>query len=387
MLKREAQNKLKSLAKSFPAVAVIGPRQSGKTTLVRTAFPKKPYILLEDPDIQNYATKDPRGFLSQYPNGAVLDEIQRVPHLFSYMQGILDKKNKPGLFILTGSQNFLLMENITQSLAGRIALLSLLPFSLTELQNAKIIFPSFEDYIIRGFYPRLYDQNIKPKDLYSNYIRTYIERDIRLLKNIQDLSTFHTFLKLCAHRIGQLLNLSAIANDCGITHNTAKAWLSLLETSYIIYFLRPHYKNYNKRLVKMPKLYFYDTGLAAHLADIENKQHLLHHALRGPLFESFVITDLLKNRFNQARESDLYFWRDKVGHEIDCLIDKPKESILIEIKSGKTVNDNYFDNLNYYKNLSQNNKQKSFIVYGGNQQQKRSDAEVVPWDQMNNFTL
>ena len=279
------------------------------------------------------------------------------------------------------------MENITQSLAGRIALLSLLPFSLTELQNAKITFPSFEDYIVRGFYPRIYDQNIKPKDLYSNYIRTYVERDIRLLKNIQDLSTFHTFLKLCAHRIGQLLNLSAIANDCGITHNTAKAWLSLLETSYIIYFLRPHYKNYNKRLVKMPKLYFYDTGLAAHLADIENKQHLLHHALRGPLFESFVITDLLKKRFNQAQESDLYFWRDKVGHEIDCLIDKPKETILIEIKSGKTVNDNYFDNLNYYKNLSQSNKKKFFVVYGGNQQQKRSDAEVIPWDQMNNFTL
>lgn len=382
MIKRQAQKKLKSLAESFPSLAVIGPRQSGKTTLVKNLFPKKPYVLLEDPDTRAFAVRDPRGFLAQYPQGAVLDEIQRAPELFSYLQGILDEKNTPGLFILTGSQNFLLMENITQSLAGRVALLSLLPFSLQELRAADIIFPSFEDYLIRGFYPRIYDKNINPKDLYANYVQTYIERDIRQLKNIQDLTAFHNFLKLCAHRNGQLLNLSSLATDCGITHNTARAWLSLLETSYIIYFLRPHHRNFKKRLVKMPKLYFYDTGLAAYLADIEDKQHLLHHPLRGALFESFVITELLKARLNEGKQSNLYFWRDKSGHEIDCLIDESKRLVPIEIKSGKTVAEDFFDNLQYYQNLSGVNPKDSFVVYGGGQAQSRSLGRVVPWDHL-----
>lgn len=382
MIKRQAQKKLKSLAESFPSLAVIGPRQSGKTTLVKNLFPKKPYVLLEDPDTRAFAVRDPRGFLAQYPQGAVLDEIQRAPELFSYLQGILDEKNKPGLFILTGSQNFLLMENIPQSLAGRVALLSLLPFSLQELRAADIILPSFEDYLIRGFYPRIYDKNINPKDLYANYVQTYIERDIRQLKNIHDLTAFHNFLKFCAHRNGQLLNLSSLATDCGITHNTARAWLSLLETSYIIYFLRPHHRNFKKRLVKMPKLYFYDTGLAAYLADIEDKQHLLHHPLRGALFESFVITELLKARFNEGKQSNLYFWRDKSGHEIDCLIEESERLVPIEIKSGKTVAEDFFDNLQYYQNLSGVKPKDSFVVYGGGQAQPRSLGRVVPWDHL-----
>lgn len=385
MILRTAETKLKSLAESFPAVAVIGPRQSGKTTLVQKLFPEKPYVLLEDPDTRQSAIKDPRDFLSQFPDGAILDEVQRVPELFSYLQGILDDKNKAGLFILTGSQNFLLMESITQSLAGRIAILSLLPFSFAELQSAGISLPSFEDYLIHGFYPRIYDKNVLPKDLYANYVRTYIERDVRLLKNIHDLTAFHTFLKLCAHRTGQLLNLSSLATDCGITHNTAKAWISLLETSYIVFLLQPHHKNFKKRLVKMPKMYFYDTGLAAYLADIEDKQHLLHHPLRGPLFESFVVSDLLKARFNAGERSNLYFWRDKNGHEVDCLIERSEGAVLVEIKSGKTVTEDFFSNLLYYQKLAGRGYVDSYVVYGGDQEQKRSCAQVVPWNKISVF--
>lgn len=387
MIKRAAQTKLKSLAGSFPAVAVLGPRQSGKTTLVKSLFPKKPYVLLEDPDTRNFAVKDPRGFLAQFPDGAVLDEVQRAPELFSYLQGVLDQKNKSGFFILTGSQNFFLMESITQSLAGRVAILSLLPFSFDELQKAGVSFPSFEDYLLRGFYPRIYDQNVKPGDLYANYVRTYIERDIRLLKNIHDLTAFHTFLKLCAHRSGQLLNLSSLATDCGITHNTARAWLSLLETSYIIYFLRPHHRNFNKRLVKMPKMYFYDTGLAAYLADIGDKQHLSHHPLRGGLFESFVITEMLKARFNRGESSNLYFWRDKNGHEIDCFIEDRGGPVLVEVKSGRTVTEDFFDNLRYYQKLSGVKPGNSFVVYGGDQGQPRSSGQVIAWNDLNAIHL
>jgi predicted AAA+ superfamily ATPase len=385
MIKRTAETKLKSLANFFPAVGVIGPRQSGKTTLVKKLFPQKPYVLLEDPDTRQSAIKDPRDFLSRFPDGAVLDEVQRAPELFSYLQGILDEKDKPGFFILTGSQNFLLMESITQSLAGRVALLSLLPLSLEELQDSGISFPSFEDYLIRGFYPRIYDKKVLPKDLYANYVRTYLERDVRLLKNIHDLTAFHTFLKLCAHRTGQLLNLSSLAMDCGITHNTAKAWLSLLETSYIVFFLRPHHKNFNKRLVKMPKMYFYDMGLAAYLAGIEDRQHLLHHPLRGAMFESFVVSDLLKARFNKGGEPDLYFWRDKNGHEIDCLVERSGGPVLIEIKSGRTVTEDFFNNLRYYQKLSGTGSADSYVIYGGDQEQKRSCAQVIPWNKLSAF--
>lgn len=380
MIERQAKQKLKELAEGFPVVALIGPRQSGKTTLIKKAFPHKPYVLLEDPDTLSFAQKDTRGFLLQFPDGAIIDEAQKAPQLFSYLLGIVDARNIPGMFLLTGSQNFLLMEKISQSLSGRIALLKLLPFSYEELASCGIVYEGYEQYLLKGMYPRLYDMKITPRDFYAGYVQTYLERDVRNLKNIHNLSSFHTFLKMCAYRNGQLLNLSSLANDCGITHNTARAWLSILETSFIVFFLLPHHKNFNKRLVKMPKLYFVDQGLAAYLADIHDRQHLVNHPLKGSLFEGFVISELLKKRFNAGRESNLYFWRDKVGHEIDCLIDNGKDLVAIEFKSGRTITEDYFKNTRYWNSLTKNKYNKEFIVYGGQQQQKRQREHVIPWN-------
>ncbi len=379
MIKRTLIKKLVSSARKFPIVSVIGPRQSGKTTLVKMAFPNKPYVSLEEPDLREYATNDPRGFLSDYSNGAILDEIQRVPQLFSYIQTIADNSNKSGLFILTGSQHFLLQESISQTLAGRTAILKLLPFSLGELEHIPFSFDSYEGYLFTGFYPRIYDKRMNPRDWYLNYIQTYIERDLRLIKNINDLGTFQVFVKMCAARTGHLLNLSSLANDCGITHNTAKSWISILEASFIIFLLRPHHKNFNKRLVKMPKLYFYDPGLVSSLLGIENKQQLTNHYLKGNLFETFIVSELIKYRYNRGLESIYYFWRDKTGHEIDCLIEKANELIPVEIKSGKTPSREYFKNLNYWNKLSGTNPNNSYVIYGGEKPQKRSTGNLLSW--------
>ncbi|MCK9631827.1 MAG: ATP-binding protein [Methanoregula sp.] len=379
MIKREAEKKLRELARGFPAVSVIGPRQSGKTTLVREVFPKKPYVLLEDPDTRAFAEEDPRGFLAQYERtGAILDEVQRVPALFSYLQGVLDTHNKPGHFILTGSQNFLLMESISQSLAGRVGIVRLLPLSMRELHREGIPARHYEDYLYTGFFPRLYNSTIEPADFYSSYIQTYLERDLHQLKQVQNLSAFQNFLKMCAFRNGQVVNYSSLAQDCGITHNTAKEWLSLLETSSIIVRIRPHHKNFNKRLIKMPKLYFTDPGLAAHLAGIPDGDTIRYHSLKGGLFESLIITEFLKYRFNNGKESNLYFWRDQHGHEIDCLIESGgKDLIPVEIKSGRTANNDYFKEIGYWNTLSGNTPEQSFVVYGGDLSQQRSAGHLV----------
>ena len=379
MIERTMQAKVKYFARKFPVVSVMGPRQSGKTTLVKAAFPRKPYVNLEKPDIGEYALTDPRGFLADYPNGAILDEVQRAPELFSYIQTIVDDNNKSGFFILTGSQHFLLSEKISQSLAGRCAILTLLPFSMSELNSASITFKNYEEYIFRGFYPRIYDKKIKPKDYFSNYIRTYVERDVRLIKNIGDLNTFQTFLKMCAARVGQLLNLSSLANDCGITHNTAKSWISILEQSFIIYLLRPHYKNFHKRLVKMPKIYFYDPGLAAYLLKIEDKKQVSSHYLKGTLFEAFMLSEIIKNKYNQGARHNCYFWRDKTGHEIDCIIGKSNKLIPIEIKSGKTASTGYFKDINYWNRISSTKPTDSYVIYGGNSTQNRSIGTLLSW--------
>ncbi len=379
MIKRDSEKKLRELARGFPAVSVIGPRQSGKTTLVRKVFPNKPYVLLEDPDMRAFAEEDPRGFLAQYERtGAILDEVQRVPALISYLQGVLDTHNKPGHFILTGSQNFLLMERISQTLAGRVGIVRLLPLSMRELRGEGRLTRDYEDYLYTGFFPRLYSSSIEPPDFYSSYIQTYLERDLHQLKQVQNLSAFQNFLKMCAFRTGQIINYSSLAQDCGITHNTAKEWLSLLETSSIIVRIAPHHKNFNKRLIKMPKLYFTDPGLAAHLVGIPDAESVRYHSLKGGLFESLIITEFLKHRFNNGKDSNLYFWRDHHGHEIDCLIESLGSDLIpVEIKSGRTVNNDYFKEIAYWNTLSGNTPDRSFVVYGGNLSQQRSAGHLI----------
>ncbi len=373
MIPRSAEIKLRELALQFKAVALIGPRQSGKTTLVRKVFHEKAYVSLENPDIRMYATEDPRGFLSNYPDGAILDEVQRTPQLFSYLQQILDESGKKGLFILTGSNNFLLQESISQSLAGRIGYLNLLPLSVEEIGQLK---PNINQLIFMGGYPVLYsDENASVVKWFANYINTYIERDVRLLKNISDLVVFERFLRLCAGRSGQLLNMNSLANETGVDQKTIAAWLSVLETSFIIFRLQPFHKNYNKRIIKMPKLYFYDTGLASSLLGIEDSSQIEFHPFKGNLFENLVILEFLKHRLNSGKSKNLYFWRDSTGNEIDLLLEHGERLVPVEIKSGMTVTSEYFKGIKFWNKLSGN--QGGLIVYGGTESQKRSEGFIV----------
>jgi predicted AAA+ superfamily ATPase len=377
MIKRQAAKELVNLAAQYKAVAVMGPRQSGKTTLVKTVFGTKPYVSLENPDTRTFALEDPRGFLGNYPDGAVLDEVQRVPALFSYLQQLLDETDLTGHFILTGSNNFLLQQNIAQSLAGRIAYLNLLPFSVSEIAATGDV----DTFIFKGMYPPLYDKPFEINKWYANYIHTYIEKDVRQLKNINNLIVFERFVKLCAGRIGQLLNMQSLALETGVDHKTVSSWLSLLEGSYIIFRLQPHHANFNKRLVKMPKLYFYDTGLATALLSISGQSQLPQHPLRGALFENFIITELLKNRLNKGLTSNLYFWRDNTGHEIDVLQENGDRLFPIEIKSGKTITADYFKGLQYWQKIS--GQTGGAVIYGANQEQHRSGGfTVFPWNKI-----
>lgn len=380
MIQRTAAIRLIKLAKTFRSVAVVGPRQSGKTTLCRNVFPKKPYVSLENPDILEFANSDPRGFLSQYRNGAILDEIQRAPHLFSYLQQVLDETKKKGLFVLTGSNNFLLQENITQTLSGRIAYLTLLPLSLRELKNSKKIKADYGWHILHGGYPEVIAKKINPADWYTSYINTYVERDVRQLKNISNLSQFIKLLRLCAGRTGQLLNLTSLSNDCGIDQKTVAAWLSVLQSSYIIYLLKPYHGNFNKRIIKTSKLYFYDTGVASSLLGITNAKQIATHAAKGALFENMIVSDLLKERFNKGVADNLYFWRDKTGNEVDILLDTAGKLTAIELKAGETISTDFFKGLEYFSSLKTNTVQK-IVIYGGKQEQERSnDIIVKPWD-------
>ena len=378
MIKRTLAPKLVALAAQYPVVTLTGPRQSGKTTLVRAVFPDLPYVSLEEPDIRQIALSDPRGFLSNYPAGAVLDEVQRTPDLFSYIQSIVDRERDVH-FILTGSSNFLLMERISQSLAGRTAVLYLLPFSLPELERGGYTFERYEDPIFQGQYPRIYDRGLAPTDFYPSYIQTYIERDVRLLKNIGDLDTFVHFTQLCAGRIGQLVNYTSLANDAGISPNTAKSWLSILETSYITYRLRPWHRNFNKRLVKSPKLYFYDTGVACSLLGIREASQVTTHYLRGALFENLVLNEFIKRRFHRGERQFPYFWRDGSGREIDCLLVDGERVLPVEIKSGQTMDKSYFDNLRYWLKLAGMPEDAGVVVYGGEQSLATGRGTLVSW--------
>jgi predicted AAA+ superfamily ATPase len=379
MVERQIEDSLKMYLGKFPVVLLTGPRQSGKSTLLRNYFPDYDYVSLEEPDIRMFAESDPRGFLANYPKSAIIDEAQYVPQLFSYIQTITDKENSVGRFILSGSQNFLLMQSITQSLAGRAAILKLLPFSYSELNRASISPDSVNNCIFTGGYPRIYDKRILPHEFYPNYIQTYVERDVRLLRNITDMSAFIRFVKLCAGRIGQILNIASLSTECGISVVTANAWLSVLETSYILFQLKPYHNNYNKRLVKSPKLYFYDTGLACSLLGIEYEKQLQTHYFRGELFENWIITEYIKKSYAAGKEPAIYFWRDSNGMEIDLLTEKGGALAAIEIKSGSTMKSDFFKNLMMWQKLSAIPNNQLTVVFGGEQSYQTSNGKLLCW--------
>ena len=395
MLKRTLDKKLKDAAKHYPVVTLTGPRQSGKTTLVKMTFPNYDYISLEEPDHRAFALEDPRGFLSQFPEKVILDEIQRAPDLFSYIQTIVDTKDISGQFILTGSQNFLLLQKVSQSLAGRCAVLHLLPFSLSELKQRRPLSidtigrqlpdknrslnEELSSVLFEGFYPRIHDKRLNPVDWLGNYFQTYIERDVRDVVNVGDLEAFSRFVRLCAGRNGQLLNLSSLANDCGITHTTSKRWISILEAGFILFLLRPHYKNFSKRLIKSPKLYFLDTGLLSYLLRIRSAEDLRIHSQYGSIFESYIISELLKNYMNCGEEHPIYFWRDSTGNEIDIIMDEGDSLIPLEIKAGQTVSSDFFKGIRFWKELSNDLEQPAALVYGGDKSFIRSDTYVYAW--------
>ena len=376
MIEREITGRLTSLFRQYPFVTVTGPRQSGKTTLCRSTFPNLRYANLEAPDQRDFAASDPRGFLAQLGEGAIIDEVQHVPSLLSYLQVLADERRRNSLFVLTGSEQFRLSDAISQSLAGRTALLRLLPFSLAE---RKLIGASdaIDDILYSGFYPRILDQNLEPRQALGDYVETYVERDVRRLGEIRNLSGFRRFLRLCAGRIGQLLNLSSLGSDAGVSHTTAQHWLTVLEASYIAFRLPPYFANIRKRLVKAPKLYFYDVGLACYLIGIENARQIATHPLRGPLFENMVIAEALKYRFNRGRDFNLSFFRDSRGLECDLFYETGQAIHAIEIKSGATISSDYFTAINRVAKLLPQIYAKT-VVYVGKDPQTRSDCQVIP---------
>jgi predicted AAA+ superfamily ATPase len=375
-------------ATKFPVVAVVGPRQSGKTTLVRQTFGDYKYFSLEDPDTLDDVRADPRDFLERNygTKGIIIDEFQNEPKLLSYMQGIVDKDRRPGYFILTSSHNFLMNQTISQSLAGRVALLTLLPLSVEELRDSNFLSDDINVALYQGGYADIFTRHITPEEFYPQYTRTFVERDVRQLSHIGDLTDFQRLLRLCAGRIGQLLNVSSLADDCGISVATVKSWISILEASYIIFLLQPHFKNFSKRVIKSPKLYFYDTGLACWLLKISSSDQVADHYLRGSLFESLIIAELYKDFYNKAQDPSVYFWRDSHGHEIDCLLDFGATLVPIEIKAGKTVQPNYFEGLQYWTDLAAVEQNQGYVVYAGMETEKRSRGTVVSWRSVENIT-
>ena len=378
MQPRIAEKLLREYSRQFRAVAVVGPRQSGKTTLVKKVFPRKPYVSLEDPDERMFALNDPRAFLARYNKGAIIDEVQRAPELFSYMQSILDQSQKDGLYILTGSNNFLLQQSISQSLAGRIGYIDLLPLCFDEIKKFNSKDFSSEELIFNGCYPEIFDKNRKPTFWYPSYIRTYIERDVRQIRNIESTITFNRFLQLCSGRTGQQLNISSLSVESGVDIKTVQAWLSILQSSYIIHLLPPYYKNFNKRVVKTPKLYFVDTGLACSLLGIREKKELENSHFRGALFENYIIMELFKQKLNSGSTAGFYYWKENNGLEIDLLIDTGSEMIAHEIKATSTYNELLLKSLHQWDKLSGSGK--TVLLYNGQIEFRESSVlQVMNW--------
>jgi predicted AAA+ superfamily ATPase len=386
MIKRALKPVVREGAQQFPVVAILGPRQSGKTTLAKMAFAQHAYVTLEDLDLRTAAKKDPRTFIIANKNkhGLIIDEFQYVPELLSYIKTMVDEDQTPGTFILTGSQNFLMNQAISQSLAGRISIHTLLPLSIAELKEDALLPTEIEPMLYQGCYPATYAKNVTPKNLYRNYLTTYIERDVHQLTHVGDLTTFQTFITLCAARVGQLLNITSLGNECGISDNTAKRWLSILEASYIIFLLRPYHANFGKRLVKTPKLYFYDAGLACFLLKIKQEELGLHPN-RGNLFESFIISDLFKAYYNRSELPRLYFWRDKSEHEVDCIIDEGRKIFALEIKAGRTTSPRFFEGLEQWHQLAPKKTTASYVIFAGSSRQTRSTTQLVSWQLLDNI--
>ena len=382
MINRKLTNSIKELLRYYPVVTLTGPRQSGKTTLVKNLLTNYEYVTLENPDTKEFAESDPKGFLEQFKKGCIIDEIQRVPNLFSYIQTIVDDANKEGMFVLTGSQNFLLLEKITQTLAGRTAILKLLPFDNNELTDGGIIINDINEIALKGCYPRIYDKNIPIDKFYPFYIQTYVERDVKQIRNIANFSTFIRFIKLCAGRAGQILNISNIANDCDIKHETAKSWLALLQSSYLIYFLEPYHKNFNKRIIKSPKMYFYDTGLLCSLLGLKSTHQLIQYYNYGAIIENYVISDIKKRIHHNLLNTSMYYWRNKTGHEVDLILEKSENGtpVYIEVKGNKTISDKFFKNIDYLRKLSGELRKNSYIIYCGSQSYLSSVNKYISWN-------
>ena len=379
MIKRELQSTIIDMAKKMPIISITGPSQSGKTTLAKVCFPDYDYYNLENPSILERAKMDPQSFLTRHSKGIIIDEVQLFPELFSYIQVISDENKKDGEFILTGSQNFLLLQKIAQSLAGRVYITHLLPLSVSELKNTNYWQEDSNHYLFNGFYPRIYEKDINPTFYFPSYIQTYVERDVRQIVNISNTSIFQKFMKIVAGRVGQLINFNNISNELGVDQKTVKSWFSILEASFIVFFLQPHHKNFNKRIVKTPKLYFYDTGLASNLLGIQDEDSLDLHWAKGALFENLIILEMLKTNLNKGLQPKLYFWRDNTGNEIDCIEERGEDIYSYEIKSSKTIQKDFFKGLNYYNKISDSKNKTSYLVYGGNDSYPLSEYSVLSW--------
>ena len=389
VVERDLASQLIEAARRWPAITLTGPRQSGKSTLCRAVFPRHPYVSVEAPDVRAFATEDPRAFLAQLPDGAIIDEVQRAPELPSFLQETIDADPQPGRWVLTGSQNLSLVEAVSQSMAGRTAVYHLLPLARSEIMRFDGHPDTLEEALLSGGYPRIFDRGISPSEWLRSYVATYIERDVRTISNVGDLVTFQRFVELCAGRTAQLVNYSSLADDCGVSQPTVRAWLSVLETSFIVFRLPPFHSSLRRRLVKMPKLHFYDSGLACWLLGIRTAQQLRSHPLRGAIFETWVVSEVAKHRMNRGETGGLSFYRDRDGAEVDLVIEGPSGLTLVEAKSAETASSSLFDGARRVRRhlAGAGRPCDVVVVYGGGRAQRRTDGSLVPWHKLHQVGL